>query len=227
QWGAPTHLYRYDDQGRLQGVAEEFNGDGTRSAEFEYNKDLLVRYRFYHRDGRVLSEAKRVKGKFDLKGHHPDGGVRVEGTYLDEGAKDGVWKYYFPDGTLDSEESHAKGVATGTQYHYRSDGTKSGEDVAYERNGVAYQSYTRYYPSGAVRQQGQWKGNVLEGVVRAYHPDGNPESVNYYRNGEHHGWQDYYDPGGVPHYSERKENGFLLERVTYDGEGNEYERVHV
>jgi uncharacterized protein len=227
EWGMLRLIDRFGDGGKLQGLREEFNADGTRTLDMEYTRDLLTRYRYYATDGSVLGEGTRSKGKFQLKGYHPHGQLRVEGTYLDEGAKDGVWKYYYADGTLDSEEIYAKGKITGVQKYHREDGTLSRQDETYKREGNDYRSFTRYYRSGQVREQGQMKGETTEGVVRRFNPDGTLVSIEYYKDGSRDGWQEFFDALGKRVYAERYLDGAIAERVSCDEEGMAYERIVV
>ncbi len=227
EWGTLTLVRRYDDQGRLQGVRESYNNDGTRYMDMEYNKDLLIRYKYYDRTGKVLGEGTRSKGKFNFKGYHPDGGVSVEGTYLDEGSKEGEWKYYFEDGSLDTQENFKNGELSGEQLHYRADGTVLAEYDAYERNGIHYRAFKRFYPSGNVRQSGAQKGTATEGEFRRYYPDGTLETSEYYVDDSRDGWQDFLDPAGKLLYSELIMDKAYVERINYDDDGNEYEHIRV
>lgn len=162
-WGTLVLLDRLDDVGRNQGVREDYNDSGTPHIEFDYNKDLLIRYRYFDRSGKLLGEGTRTRGKFAFKGFHADGEMRVEGTYLDEGAKDGVWKYYFRDGTLESEESHDKGKMVGVAKEYDAAGALEVSKERYDRNGNEYSAIVSFYPSGAKRNEGQRKNGEQDG----------------------------------------------------------------
>ena len=227
EFGTLTSSSHFDDQGRLQGITTEFDDHGRPYMELEYNKDLLIRYRYLDPAGKVLSEGSRSKGKFDLRGFHSEGGKKVEGTYLDEGAKVGEWKYYYADGTLQSVEQFEKGEVVGTQSFFDQAGKLTGKNEIYEQNGKKYKAFERYHPSGTLKDRGQWLNDVLEGELKRFHPDGSIESIEYYEDGDRHGWQEEYDAAGKLEYAERRVYGALAERVNYDEEGNEYERIKV
>ncbi|MBK7381992.1 MAG: toxin-antitoxin system YwqK family antitoxin [Flavobacteriales bacterium] len=227
EWGTLRMIERFGEQGRQQGLREEFNADGSRLLDMEYNRDLLIRYTYYSSDGKTLGEGTRSKGKFQLKGYHPNGTLRVEGLYLDEGAKDGQWKYYHADGTPDSEENYVKGKINGTQKYFREDGTLARQDEVYDQDGITYRSYTRFFRSGKVREQGQMRNDEAEGVVRRFNPDGTRISVEYYVGGSRDGWQEYFDALGKMVYAERILHGAIADRVSYDDEGVEYEHIVV
>ncbi|MBK9175816.1 MAG: hypothetical protein IPM46_05650 [Flavobacteriales bacterium] len=227
EWGTLRKIERYGEGGKLQGLREEFNKNGSRHMDMEYKNDLLVRYVYYGLDGKVLGQGTRSKGKFQLKGYHPDGTVRVEGLYLDEGAKDGLWKYYHPDGTLDSEENYAKGTETGIHKYFDEGGFLTRQDEYYEREGNTYRAYTRYFRSGQVSERGQMKGSNVEGVLRRFYANGTQRTIEYYVDGSREGWQEYFDPDGKRVYAERYDAGAIAERVDYDEQGVEYGRAVV
>ena len=227
EWGTLHQIDRFGDNGKLHGLREEFASNGRRHVDFEYRNDLLVRYAYYDRDGKVLGEGTRSKGKFKLKGYNAEGGLRVEGVYLDEGAKDGPWKYYQADGTMDAEEDYAQGTPKGTHRYYDAGGNLKQQEEWYEREGQAMKTLTYTYRNGTVRETATMKDGEADGVVRRYYPDGAVRSIEYRANGEREGWQEYHDPMGVIEYAERIEGGAIAERVSYDGEGREYERIVV
>ena len=218
-WGTLQTRSQFDEQGRLHGLQQEMDAHGHVYMETEYTRGLLTRYVYKDNSGKVLGEGTRSKGKFDLVGYLSDGSKRVEGTYLDEGAKDGVWKYFYPDGTLESHENYEKGVQKGEQLYYAEDGTLRSRNLIYDRDGVSYKRFERYYNSGRTHESGQRKGEVLEGVYTKYAPDGTVLTVEYYVEGEREGWQEYRDADGDVMYTERIQNGAVAERTDHDEDG--------
>lgn len=227
KWGTPRERYNYDDQGRTQGVQESMDDRGHVYMRTEHNRDLLMRYTYYDQANKVLSEGTRSKGKFNLVGYSPEGRLRVKGTYLDEGLKDGKWEYFHPDGTLDSEENMNKGESVGTQKYYGSDGTLQRQFTTYEQNGKTYERYEEYYASGAVKERGYRQDRTYEGVYTKYAPDGTVLSIEHFVDGERSGWQEYYDMSGKLIYTERIENGALVERTSHDEQGLQYEHIRI
>jgi antitoxin component YwqK of YwqJK toxin-antitoxin module len=227
KWGTPRERYNYDDQGRTQGIQESMDDRGHVYMRTEHNRDLLMRYTYFDKANKVLSEGTRSKGKFNLVGYSSDGRLRVKGTYLDEGLKDGKWEYFYPDGTLDSEENMDKGSSVGEQKYFGTDGTLTRKFTTYEQNGKTYERYEEYYASGAVKERGYRQDRTYEGVYTKYAPDGTVLSEEYYVDGERSGWQHYYDASGMLVYTERIENGALMERTSHDDKGVKYEHIRV
>lgn len=227
KWGTLIERRTYDDQGRLHGAQESMDDHGRIHLRTEYTKGLLTRYTYVDRTGKVLSEGTRSKGKFDMVGHTSEGQLKLRGTYLDEGLKEGTWTYFHPDGTLQSEENFKKGVSVGEQRYYTVDGTLARHFVQYTRNGIDYELFEEFHPSGAVRSTGQRKGKAYEGVYKKLAPDGTVMSIEHYVDDAREGWQEYYDVTGKLLYTERIENGAVVERTSHDEQGKEYERIHV
>ncbi len=226
-WGMLSRVERYGEGGRMQGTYEEFADNGQRVLIMEMNKGLLMKYAYYDRTGKLLGEGQRTKGRFQLKGYEADGSLAAEGVYLDEGAKEGSWKYYHPDGTLRSEEEYRKGERVGAYRAYGKSGKLERTIVDYTRNGITYTATTDHYRNGNVKEEGRSRDGKTEGVVRRYYPDGTVRKVEYYENDEQQGWQQFHDALGRLEYAERYDAGAIAERVSYDEEGREYERIVV
>ncbi|MBL7951088.1 MAG: hypothetical protein JNM62_05155 [Flavobacteriales bacterium] len=225
EWGMLERVDHFDTQGRMDGIRKEFTPDGALLMESEYSRDLLVRYTYYDRQGAVKSTAKRSQGKFDFHGFYIDGKERVKGTYLDEGAKTGTWRYVYPDGTTDAVENYKDGKEEGDQLRYDGAGALSSKETAYGHDGHEYSQYTRYYPSGAVMEAGQRKGDQFEGIYTRQGPDGVRWALEYYVDGERDGWQEYFDMDGDRWYSERLQGGAITERINYDTAGVAFEHI--
>lgn len=223
--GKPDQEGQYDENGRATGVVKYYNEDGTLYHDEEYQHDLLVRYHYYDRAGKVIAEGERKKGKFQYEGVYPDGTKYVSGVYLDEGLKDGKWAYYWADGSLRSEENMVKGKPNGLQRNYDQAG-KQRVDWNYtepDRTGT----YTEYYVSGKTHRVGWLVQGKLNGTYREYLPDGTLVSDEYYVDGDLSGWQRYFDQHGKPSRTERVVDGSLRERMIYDADGKEYQHYVV
>lgn len=226
-WGTLVSTTSYDEQGRLHGPYEEMRKDGTLSMRAEYSKDMLMRYTWFDRTGKVLTEAKRSKGKFDFVSYHPSGAPNGQGTYLAEGGKDGRWEYRYPDGTLDAVEIYEDGEQVGERIDYDPCGSKRSVDRPYTEGGEKYLQHIEYYPSGAIKEVGTTKKGVYEGVYERYGPDGVKWAIEYYYEDEREGWQFYFDRSGRPWYSEKLSGGLLAERMTYDTTGAVLEHLTI
>ena len=214
----------YDANGREQGLHKGYTMEGALYTELEYNRGMLIRYRYFDRSGKMLSEAKRSSGKFNFVGYTPGGAKQMEGSYLDEGAKTGPWKWYWPDGTLQSEESQKSGKVDGTQRSYFENG-KLKMEYRYLPGKGRTGPYSDFRMDGTVDDQGYVEDGELNGELRRALPNGKVYAHEYYEGGNRTGWQSFYDMDGVLETEERLEDGFVREVVSFGTDGKEYQRI--
>jgi antitoxin component YwqK of YwqJK toxin-antitoxin module/tetratricopeptide (TPR) repeat protein len=216
----------YDEDGRVEGVRKDYTLEGVLETELEFRNGLLMRYRYLDRGGKVLSEGKRAKGRFQFVGYTPDGTKRMEGTYLDEGAKDGRWTWYYPDGTVKSEENLKSGVLDGTQRNFHLNGSLSTE-FRYFPGKEETGPYTEKRMDGSLVTQGYMENGRVSGEQWQFHSNGKPMEHEYFVNGKLTGWQQYFDEQGILRSEERVEGGVLRELVQYDRTGKEFNRIRM
>jgi antitoxin component YwqK of YwqJK toxin-antitoxin module len=214
--GALNSVGQYDDKGRSTGIYRSFD-HGRPYMELEYAHDLLMQYRFFDRAGKVLSEGQRKKGKFQFQAYSTLGRLNSEGSYLDEGAKDGPWTEYFPDGTVSAERTFVKGVEQGPQREYFENGKLKFDNDYSEDDRTG--TYRKLYLDGSPQYIGRMVKGDLNGTYRRYLPDSILVSDEYYVDGVRDGWQNYYDNNGRPTRTERVVAGTLREKFRYAPDG--------
>lgn len=222
--GTPASVEEYDEQGREQGITRNYTEEGTLFTETEYNRGLLVRYRYYDRKGGVIAEGKRSKGRFQFEGFTPDGAKAMRGSYLDEGMKDGPWTWWWPDGTVRTEETLKAGKIDGPVRQYRPDGKLQREFRCLPGKEEAG-PYTTYWPDGSVDEQGWVEHNERNGELIEFLPNGKRYAHSYYVDDKREGWQLYYDRDGVLMMEELYVDDAPRETVYYDPQGKEYQRL--
>lgn len=105
------------------------------------------------------------------KGYGPQA-VIEEGTFISN-KRQGLWKRYYPDGTLKSEITYKNNIPSGP--------------------------YTTYYASGVKEEEGNWKLNRNTGDFHRYHPNGvKSQEFVFDQNGIRNGVQKYFHDNGEP-----------------------------
>jgi antitoxin component YwqK of YwqJK toxin-antitoxin module len=105
----------------------------------------------------------------DDREYKPEAKVE-EGNYSDN-RKVGLWKKYWPSGTVRSEIYYVGGRPEG--------------------------EYTLYYENGKVEEHSQWESNRNKGEFWRYYVNGNPQQHFYFGdNGKRNGLQKYYHENG-------------------------------
>ena len=135
---------------------------------------------------------------------YDDGSIRAEGR-IESGKKEGVWKFYFPDGTLSAQEEYLGGELNGIVLNY----DFSGNLIAREHweNDVITDS-AWYYKDNHLWRKGKYENGVYQGNWIFYHLSGNVQQTGYYDKGVPNGTWKTYDT-----------NGYLVEEGSYrDGQ---------
>jgi antitoxin component YwqK of YwqJK toxin-antitoxin module len=158
-----------DEKGRKTGhwQVEYPNGKILYEADFVEGLPVGVMVRYYE-NGVV-----KARMRFDPGGKRSftrlffeSGKPAAEGLYVDQ-VKDSVWTYFSElDGSVRIRESYSNGKLDGVT--------------------------RRYYPSGEISEEVEWKQNVKEGPWNQYYENGVPRLSGHYKNGLLHGSYEVY-----------------------------------
>lgn len=140
-------------------------------------------YQGYFVDDKPVGEWKRFYETGSLKAHllydslsnrvkarlfDPSGKPVAEGSYTSE-TKTGPW-IYFADGIKIAEENFLNG----------------------KKNGIC----RKFYPSGQLLEESEWKDDQLDGKYRAFFNNGKPYLECLYKSGQRNGYCISYFPSG-------------------------------
>ena len=129
-----------------------------------------------------------IYGKMrNLPDYKPDG-IIEEGLFKTS-RKQGLWKKYYPDGTMKSEIKYVNGRPMG--------------------------EFITYHPNGQVEEQGNWKGRVYTGNFERYYEDGTVSQKKVFNEkGKTEGVVEYYHANGQLELSFTTNNGKELGTAT-------------
>ncbi|QIX61031.1 hypothetical protein HER32_07485 [Hymenobacter sp. BT18] len=147
--------------------------------------------------GTVVDRAMKPTGAWLLVGE--GGAVTGEGSFNASHEKNGPWRFYYADGTLEKAVNYdAQGLFTGEYRDYHENGTLSvsGSYLAGKPEGPA----KVHYYCGAVREARLYKDGQLNGPLESFYPDGKVESRSSFRNDQKHGVETGYYPDGTTEY---------------------------
>jgi antitoxin component YwqK of YwqJK toxin-antitoxin module len=217
----------YDKDGNLISVTKYIDGvlqeDVAELAELEVRTDYYpngqVKTIASYKDGipegvrREFTEEGKIKMAYIFKA----GEIIGEGIMNEEGAKNGEWKEYFPNGSLRAEGKYNDGKRVGEWVFYHENGNI--EQTGYYNDFGEYDGTWRwYYASGELLREEEWFNGLLDGYLVEYAEDGtvitegdyiegreeglwkyqsdNYSEEGYYRDGLRNGlWKSYYDDG--------------------------------
>ncbi len=125
----------------------------------------------------------QITGDISIEEGYRKNQVIEEGEYLNN-KREGLWKKYYPTGSLRSE-------------------------INYSDN-HPYGDYKTYYPEGNIEEEGTWLSNRNIGTFKRYHENGKiAQEFNFNTAGKREGEQTYYYATGVCQMKVELDNGVV------------------
>lgn len=146
-------------------------------------------------------EGRRVG---DWEEYHFDGGKFKEEHYSNDSAV-GVWKRWFPNGTLAEENScHATSAGGGMKLYSETGAPK----LSYKCNfGKKHGEFREFYPSGKLRVRASYKSDTLNGERTFYYANGTLKKREFWRLGKRDSLWTEFGSSGETLAEFRFENG--------------------
>lgn len=204
----------FDEKGKAQGISKFYDEDGKIFNILEYQKDEIVAYKYFNKEGIIIKEDKRKKGEFDFIGYYPEGNIKMEGIYTNKG-KQGLWKYYDEYGNLTSDEvfNMQNKVEGAVKNYYSNNVLKNKTEY---KNGVEQGYYVSYHENGKIKSEGYMVDGSMQGYWHYYNSDGIIESKKYYSAGKSHGFQQYFSCTGLLQREELYEGELITKFIYFD-----------
>lgn len=177
-----------------------------------YKISLAQSFEIYNQDTINMVDANNLKqgywifwGKMKkLPGYADD--AKVEEGKFEDSKKTGLWKKYFPTGTLESEITYKNNRPNGTYVTYYPNGKVQeeatwvnnkpvGKFKRYYENGNVSQEFTMnelgkregiqkyYYENGKIMIEGDWKDGKESGILKEYYENGDLKAEKNFANG--------------------------------------------
>lgn len=159
----------YDESGKENGLQERFDSEGKKYIEYTFKKGNLETINVYDKAGKVTKTIEKSGKKINFENYHPTRTLASEGV-INNGNKEGKWKYYDTYGSIQYVENFVNGKLTDTTYGY--------------------------FPNGKVKYKLAYKDNVRDGLYLEYNQFGELVEEGYYKNDEPaNDWYEYYNNG--------------------------------
>lgn len=130
----------------------------------------------------------RITGALSIEEGYKKSTIVEEGEYIDN-KRHGLWKKYYPTGSIQSE-------------------------ITYELN-KPKGYYATYYPNGEMEETGFWNENKNVGSFQRFHKNGQLSQEFYFtKGGKRNGVQNYYYENGKLKMSVEVENGVAHGMMT-------------
>ncbi len=134
---------------------------------------------------------------FTLKGKLQSKGMMIKKKRV------GIWKYYFSNGKLLSEENYIDGILHGELLNYYPNG-KVTEHTQY-KNGLKHGVSKKYSDSGILIEEVMYENGKPNGLAKYFELSGNLKEKGMYKNGKRAGKWEFYLDGELATEKEKKE----------------------
>ena len=200
------------------GPEKKYNSDGTLILDSHYVNGLLEgSYKSYHSNGNPSEVGQTIAGSYEGSwvSYFPNGNLSEEYGY-EKGKLQGLGKYYSKDGQLHIEYTYRKGEIIaykifdkdgniqneakkkGGEFIYKGysiDGHLTSEGL-YDISGGKIGTWKFYDENGAIKSEGFYEENELQGTYTTYFNNGKIQSRSKYEKGIVDGYYvDYYING--------------------------------
>lgn len=211
------------------------NGHIKEKSFFKESEKIGKTLEYYDLPEKVIkNEGSYDKGKFsgEWKSYHNNGNLKEVGSFNKDGNKNGLWKSFYDNNILKSEENYSNGKSDGFLKYY-DDSAKLTEEYIFKND--ILQEYKAYKPNGEIIFQNKKDGKRDYDILQ-YYPNGNMKKEGKIRNGNSDGVWKYYNLNGyiseeTPYVDGKKhgknityyENGKIKSELNYvNGETDGY-----
>lgn len=200
-----------DGHGRKQGFWKKYDEMGYVRYEGQFKDDIPVgAFSYFYPDGNIRAISKMSNdGKVSrTKLFHRNGKLMAEGKYFDQ-KKDSIWNYYSEyDGVLLSSENYIETQKQGVWKNFYPDGTVA-EEITYANN-VKSGSWKRFHTDLTTKLEGNYLKDLKEGNFTLFHPNGQLELSGTYEKGLQEGMWIQFDENGKKLKEENYKAGKLI-----------------
>ena len=180
--------------------------------ETSVSRDTKNHYIKLMGDFKIKGDNQAIVG--DIRYYGGSGRMTAEGTYDKNGKKDGLWKYYHPNGRLKEKQKMEDGDGADTAYIYLPNGLLNLK-IPYEDGKI--KGKVKMYKNGALTRSIPYDdGSIGSGELIEYHPIGNVDVKYSITEGKANGvFKSYYDSEEIYRTGKFDEGDLQGERTTY------------
>ncbi|MCC7071414.1 MAG: toxin-antitoxin system YwqK family antitoxin [Deltaproteobacteria bacterium] len=195
---------------RTQVRTKYFNSGGIEEAVSWSGAVRHGPYTQYFTNGQRRAEGSYYLGEKDGQIHtwHWNGALESTG-FMKHGVRVGRWEHLWPSGALRAVEEFHEGLARGRWQTWYVSGVLESESVFGPEHGMLVER--RFYDAGTLHTEIPYVDGLPHGLVRAFWPDGRPQTEGRMAHGERDGLWVSWDESGALVEQARYLDGELLE----------------
>lgn len=208
-------INQFDENKKRTGVWKKYypNKRIRYTGQFENGKEVGV-FKFY--DITTSEHPTIIKTFFDgsdslfVQFYTLSGKIETEGV-LNGRKRVGNWKYFYPDGTLMSEENYKNGKLEGEQLVYYPDGRVT--EFSIYKNGLLDGIASKYSSKGVLIEEVTYKEGKPNGLAKYFELNGDLKETGHYKDGKRIGKWEYYMDGEIANEKDiKKKNTFTKKK---------------
>ena len=184
----------YND-GQLNGTRTEYFPNGKKKEIYTYKDNVLKSETVFDLAGNVIMKDDSTSESFVDKDYFANGVLQLEGG-IKNGKRNGVWRFYNPNGILTGENTYVDDDQSGPQKTYYSNGKIN--TVYYCDSNKTNGLYKEYYKDGQLKSQSWFINNLQQGRYYNYYKNGKIHSTGYLDAGKNVGTINYFYSNGNP-----------------------------
>lgn len=180
--------------GKREGLWTNYYTNGKVSSKTTYiANEVTGEYNEYYKNGKLSSTGNYVKKKLDGKTmNYDDDGILFSSSEYDRGKLREI-TFFDKKGNTISTTTTRKGAAS--IVFYSAEGIKTAEGY-FDKEGNKQGKYIKYYSTGPVSEESNWKDGEMHGVSKSFYPNGKVSKETNYINGTEDGYyKSYYVTG--------------------------------
>ncbi len=223
QNGKLSKIQEFDESGKENGTEKNYTKEGWLLSEIMYKKGEIDAYKYFDKEGNVLSEGSRKGGNLAYQSHFKNGNKNAVGNYNKKGY-DGKWTYYDFNETPVKVREYKDGEPFGTYQEKHVNGRTS-QEYKFE-DGSPTGLLVNYYRNGNISLQGFLKDGYRDGPWVDYAKNGTVLEEMFYSDRELQGFSRYYNLRGQPSKSYFYKDGLQMFEIRYDTAGVAFDTIY-
>ncbi len=223
QNGNKRMIQNFDEAGKENGQETEFTQNGIKLSEKTFIKGIVDSFKFFNDKGEVISQGDRKKGNLDYVAYYQNGVKSQEGR-INKLGRDGEWKFYRYNGSLERIENFKNGVRVGAREDFYPNGDL---EISYLLNekGEAEGYYKEYYSTKSLFSQGYFKDDERDGRWLTYHKNKSLRKSQFYSGQKLQGFSIDYNVMNRPTQAMYYKDGIGMFEIFYDTAGVAFDTV--
>ena len=150
----------------------------------------------------IIKEFSSTSDSSKVSYYNLDGKLRTKGTMLKKN-RIGKWVYFFPNGTIFSEEFYTNGKLEGTLKNYYKNGNTL--EITQYSNGLKNGISEKFSDQEVLIEKVNYKNDILNGKGMYFELNGDLKEEGIYSDGKRFGEWEFYTGGKKVSKKEKKE----------------------